>query len=127
MPPPLCATIPYTVESPRPVPIPSCLVVKNGSKMCGSTLVGDPGPVVGDRQRDVAARRERRRDAFLGCRSASVSPIDSVITPAVAQRVAGVEGEIDDHALDLRGVGDDRGDTFRELALRLRCSPGIVR
>ena len=44
MPPPLCATIPYTVERPRPVPIPSCFVVKNGSKMCGRTSSAIPGP-----------------------------------------------------------------------------------
>ena len=31
--PPLCFTIPYTVDKPRPVPLPFSLVVKNGSKM----------------------------------------------------------------------------------------------
>ena len=32
--PPVCFTMPYTVESPRPVPLPTSLVVKNGSKRC---------------------------------------------------------------------------------------------
>ena len=31
--PPLCSTIPYTVESPSPVPLPPRLVLKKGSKM----------------------------------------------------------------------------------------------
>ena len=31
--PPLCRTMPNTVASPRPVPLPGSLVVKNGSKM----------------------------------------------------------------------------------------------
>jgi hypothetical protein len=30
--PPLCLTMPNTVESPSPVPLPTPLVVKNGSK-----------------------------------------------------------------------------------------------
>ena len=35
--PPLWATIPYTVESPRPEPFPISLVVKNGSKTLART------------------------------------------------------------------------------------------
>src|SRR5271170_2688327 len=31
--PPLCLTIPKTVDRPRPVPLPGCLVVKKGSKI----------------------------------------------------------------------------------------------
>ena len=33
---------------PRPVPCPTSLVVKNGSKIRSPTLVGDAGAVVGD-------------------------------------------------------------------------------
>ena len=33
MSPPSWRTIPYTVESPIPLPLPMALVVKNGSKM----------------------------------------------------------------------------------------------
>src|SRR5680860_735170 len=39
--PPDCFTIPYTVERPNPVPLPSFLVVKKGSKM--RSAVSDNG------------------------------------------------------------------------------------
>ena len=42
--PPLCCTMPYTVDSPRPVPIPNPLVVKNGSNTCGQRFHADAGP-----------------------------------------------------------------------------------
>jgi hypothetical protein len=43
--PPCCITMPYTVESPRPVPRPASLVVKKGSKMCSATDRSMPVPV----------------------------------------------------------------------------------
>jgi hypothetical protein len=33
------------IESPWPVPFPTALVVKNGSKMCSATAAGIPVPV----------------------------------------------------------------------------------
>ncbi len=45
MQPALCLTIPYTVESPRPVPLPTSLVVKNGSKMRACVSSSMPTPV----------------------------------------------------------------------------------
>ena len=38
-------TMPNTVESPRPVPLPSGLVVKNGSKICACVSASIPDPV----------------------------------------------------------------------------------
>ena len=43
--PSVCFTIPYTVESPSPVPLPLGFVVKNGSKICGSASASIPHPV----------------------------------------------------------------------------------
>src|SRR5207245_1022320 len=43
--PPSSATIPYDTESPRPLPSPGGLVVKNGSKIRGRASSGIPGPV----------------------------------------------------------------------------------
>src|SRR5579863_301376 len=42
--PPCCFTIPYTIESPNPVPTPEGLVVKKGSKMRHAISSGMPGP-----------------------------------------------------------------------------------
>src|SRR5574341_215077 len=43
--PPLCFTIPYTVASPSPVPLPTSFVVKNGSNMWAWTSGVIPAPV----------------------------------------------------------------------------------
>ena len=43
--PPDWSTIPYTVASPSPEPLPASLVVKNGSKMCCSVAGSMPVPV----------------------------------------------------------------------------------
>ena len=43
--PPCCSTMPYDTLRPRPVPSPTFLVVKNGSKTRGSTAGGMPGPL----------------------------------------------------------------------------------
>src|SRR5713226_6411872 len=43
--PPLCLTIPYTVASPRPVPLPAGLVVKKGSKIWRRVFSSIPCPV----------------------------------------------------------------------------------
>ncbi len=41
----LCFTIPYTVASPRPVPLPLALVVKKGSKRWARASAESPVPV----------------------------------------------------------------------------------
>ena len=43
--PPDCLTIPYTVASPSPVPLPGPLVVKNGSNARAFTSAVMPHPV----------------------------------------------------------------------------------
>src|SRR5207245_10867780 len=43
--PPCSLTIPYVMDKPRPVPFPTSLVVKNGSKIRRSSPDGIPCPV----------------------------------------------------------------------------------
>ncbi len=45
MKPPLCLTMPYTVASPSPVPFPTSLVVKNGSKIWARVAASMPCPL----------------------------------------------------------------------------------
>src|SRR5690349_13203351 len=45
MSPPLCLTMPYTVERPSPVPLPGSLVVKNGSNTRVRVASSMPVPV----------------------------------------------------------------------------------
>ena len=49
----LCLTIPNTVESPSPVPLPTSLVVKKGSKMRASVARSIPHARVGHGEHDV--------------------------------------------------------------------------
>ena len=60
-----------TVERPRPVPLPTCLVVKNGSKMraCVVRVHADAG--VGHREHARSGRARRRRCARRTRRRAS--------------------------------------------------------
>ena len=44
-PPPLCFTMPNTVDRPRPVPLPCSFVLKNGSKMRARGAASIPTPV----------------------------------------------------------------------------------
>src|SRR5438876_8351388 len=42
--PPCSCTMPYETDRPSPAPVPTSLVVKNGSNTCASTSPGMPGP-----------------------------------------------------------------------------------
>ena len=55
--------MPYTVDSPGPVPLPFSLVVKNGSKMLRLGLRVHAAPRVAHRELDVGARASRPRGA----------------------------------------------------------------
>ncbi len=57
-----CFTIPYTVESPSPVPRPGSFVVKKGSKRCDITSGAHPASRVVDGERARA-----RPEAEPGC------------------------------------------------------------
>ena len=60
--PPLCSTMPNTVDSPSPVPRPLGFVVKNGSKICASVADVHPRAIVGHDEDDVLSRiRDRMR------------------------------------------------------------------
>ena len=43
--PPICFSVPYTIDSPSPVPLPTSFVVKNGSKIRAWVSRDMPWPV----------------------------------------------------------------------------------
>ena len=53
--PPYSCTMPCTVASPMPLPLPTSLVVKNGSNMRSMTSAAIPGPLSRDRELDERA------------------------------------------------------------------------
>ena len=104
--PPLCFTMPRTVESPRPEPCPGPFVVKNGSNARPLHLRRHPDPGVphGDGRvgpgRQVGVRARLRLPDLDG-RRLHAEP------PARRHRVARVDGEVDDHLLELAPVDPD--------------------
>ena len=111
--PPLCLTTPNTVASPRPVPAPGSLVVKNGSNRwrCTSSLM--PTPVSLTASSTFAPAAPSPRDARVLLVEVDVGGLDRE-PAAVRHRVARVGREVEDHALDLRAVRLDRGEAGRQ-------------
>ena len=92
--PPWSATMPWAMARPRPVPCPGGLVVKNGSKMRGSDVLGDPRPLVLELDLDLVRARARVR---------------IVQRAAALHRLERVGGEAEEHLAELALVGDDLG------------------
>ena len=97
--PPWAVAICCTIHSPRP--LPSDLVVKNGSKMADRLFAGNARPVVAHPQEERRAPGSR---AHL-----------HLDAPAVFDRLDGVDHEIDQRLLELGGIGDERRESLRTL------------
>ena len=92
-------TMPWVTARPRPVPLPTCLVVKNGLKSFSRCSGAMPVPVSAIVEHHVLVGAvERDRDA-----------------PAVGHRVLGVGEQVAEHLDDLVGV--DLGDGVGELVV----------
>ena len=96
------------MASPRPVPRPSGLVVKNGSNRWARTVGRYPGSVVGDAQVDPLG---------VGLES----NLDASVT---IQRVVGIVQKVRDHLIDLvtvavnaQGLGGQLGGELHACRL----------
>ncbi len=99
--------MPYAVERPRPVPLPTSFVVKNGSKTRRRVSRVHPDARVGDLEHDVRSRHELGgtdgRPPFVHPR---VGRADGEVA-AVRHRVSRVDHEIHEHPLDLSAIAHD--------------------
>ena len=111
MPPPLCLTTPNTVASPRPVPSPPVLGGEERLEQVRADLLVHADAGVGDGEQHVRAGRARPSPWARRARRCAVSIVSA---PPSRHRVAGVGGEVEDHALDLRAVGLDGREVRRE-------------
>ncbi|VUD74664.1 hypothetical protein MET9862_05297 [Methylobacterium symbioticum] len=83
--PPDCLAKPKTWDRPSPVPLPTSLVVKKGSKMRGSTSGGMPEPVSVS-ETAAKALREPAWPRMRGIGRPAVRRSVSVPSPAMASR-----------------------------------------
>ena len=94
-------------DNPSPVPVPTGLVVKNGSNSLSSLSSGMPVPV-SSICITTLADRARRGAAGAGKGFHRQSPV-------VAHRLDGVHENVDEHLLDLVPVQFDRGQLPGEM------------
>ena len=103
MSPPDCFAKPNAWLRPRPVPLPTSLVVKNGSKILSSWSAAMPMPVscieiaTNSPLRPGCARRAGMPLGLADCDRQAAFAIHGI---------AAVDGEIDQRRLELRDVGD---------------------
>ena len=84
-------------ERPRPVPTPTGLVVKNGSKMRGRTLGIDARPVVPHLHDDAPARVDGGADADVA----------GTGTAVVGEGLRGVDEQVQENLCEARLAGHD--------------------
>ena len=101
-----CFTIPYTVDSPRPVPLPTSLVVKNGSNTWLAVSV-HAVPIVADGEQ---GERPGTVPHFGVQRRLALAELDGRRfdhDPATAWHgVARVEDEVEQHLLEASAIGE---------------------
>ena len=100
--------MPYTVESPSPVPFPTSLVVKNGSKILVIFSFGYADAAVLDRQHDIIANWQyfAAHRPHIGLRDRLWSRY--VQHTAAGHGVARIDAQIDDHLFQLPRIGTHR-------------------
>ena len=101
--PPDCLAKPYTWLKPRPVPLPTPLVVKNGSNTRGSVSGGMPAP--------VSVSSITRKSPCKPSTSAPAGQRDPANRQredaAIRHRVARIDAEVQQRELELALVGAD--------------------
>ena len=102
------------------MPLPTSLVVKNGSKMRGRISGAMPQPVSVTRQADEAPGRGL--GIAVGAAGVHVHGRGVDDQPAaVGHGVAGVDGQVHQHLLDHAGVGVDQRRRGCSIGLQREC------
>ncbi len=119
--PPLCFTIPYTIDRPSPVPFPCSFVVKKGSNSRARVAASIPVPV--SATLSLAYEPGLALDVRDGARLVELQLVEAHRQPpAAGHRIARVDDEVQHHLLDLRGIGQDhhRGRRSHQLEFDFR-------
>ena len=102
-----CLTKPYTMLSPRPVPLPGPFEVKNGLNTLSRIAGGNAGSGIAHRDHGVAAGPDVAVHPGVVFVEKDQAGLDDQLA-AVRHGVAGVEGEIEDRGGELIGIDDRR-------------------
>ena len=120
--PPCSVMMPCTTARPKPVPSPTSLVVKNGSKMRSRTSGAMPCPVSRTVKRMYGpGLRFRMGECALGGKDHSVQA-DFQHPPGLAHGMRGIRAEVHEYLLHLGGVGQH--STGREVYLLAESNRG---
>ena len=99
--PPLCFTMPYTVDKPEPRPSPALLRRVKRLEDMRHGLRAHPDSGIADRQHHVLARLDRNVIARIRSHPVPRSTVSTVKPPAVRHGIARIHHQIHDHLLDL--------------------------
>ena len=116
---PIAGRGPYTIGSPRPVPLPTSLVVKNGSKTRFRISGGMPSPVSDTRHDHVVAGGQVRRSSSAPIVTLRVARVED---PALRHGVARVDAQVEDGEFELVRVDHGGPETRRPRSLSIRRS-----
>ena len=101
--------MPWLTESPNPVPFPTSLEVKNGSKIRFRFFSGMPQPVSTIDIATIGSGFGSGRPRIVGAASGDG---DAAL---LLDRMLGVDQHVHDHLLDLIGVDPDRRQRAVEI------------
>ena len=121
--PPCAETMPCTTASPSPVPCPTGLVVKNGSKTRSRVASSMPQPL--SLTHRCACAPGAQTDAGRAASGVEIGrgQADHDAAAAALQRVPGVGAQVHQHLLHLRRVDAARAPAHRRSAARARPAP----
>ena len=111
--PPDCSANPLAIASPRPVPCPGGLVVKNGSLTRAQRGRVHARPIVRNAQPHIVTRHETGRMMAVLWHMLGLGRENERAT--IGHGVARIGAEIDDGRLQLRLVGDERWNIRRDI------------
>ena len=122
--PPCCLTMPWTMASPRPVPLPGSFEVKNGSNACSRVKASMPQPV----SETVSSTSGPGGASTATGSSRDADGATSICQrPALRHRILRVHGQVHQDLLELSDVGPHQARLRRDRTCSRTSSRSVPR